>query len=274
MILRKTTTVFFFLGCSLFAKAQPAGFLGAVNGITLKTNIVPSHRWDCEINENEINRHMKLANLSYSLSYSRVITRNIELTAGYQFAKINFTAGRKWFDGEPMIYNGPVDHFAEHSSGVYHGGFLAFDYYRFGSLSPVGKYLGFSISAGVTQVKEDSFFVISDRYEKLNEGFFSTQYSFSQLDTVTIDKAMNVVSFALKARIGRNYPITDKLMLCVGMSAPLISTYKADGFQYTGLELRESANFDYNTNKWRRYASESVRVYHRLQFELGLRLCL
>ncbi|MBI3134329.1 MAG: hypothetical protein HYZ14_06590 [Bacteroidetes bacterium] len=268
-----------FLAMPVAGKSQTSGFLGAVNGITLKVNSVPSYAMTSKIVGSEVISRMKVANLSYTLSYSRVLSRNIEVTAGYQFAHVNFSSGHKWFNFEQPVefggYSGNQYYFADHASANYHGGSLTFDFYRFGSLAPVGKYIGLSFSSGVTRVKEDNSLIISDRDTwGVAEGFFSTHYDYNSTDTLVIGEQLNVRSSYLKARIGRNYPVTENLMISVGMSAPLFSTYSINGIKYFGFELRDDRTFDYYENDWRWYTMQSVRVYHRLQFEIGLRLCL
>lgn len=271
------------LSLGVMAKSQSSGYLGALNSVQLKTNLVPSCAYTADIkSDTRIKYRWKFFNPSFSLSYSRVLSKNIEVTAAYQYALVNFYAGHRFFGSEGLVsdYNFGFGqtYFAEHAKASYHGGFFAFDFYRFGSIAPVGKYLGFSVSFGRTAIDSNDYFVAINSSSNPIGGLFSTSIQVDAADTFKVEsgEAYALSTACLKVRMGRNYPITDNLMISVGMSAPLLSSFRInDGLTDYGfrIEDRNFYFFDDFDESWEEYLKRSVKIYHRIQIELGLKFC-
>jgi hypothetical protein len=269
--MRSRIVIFLFSFLPVFAVAQPSGFLGSRNAVELKYNAVPSTRFHSQIVNNLVSTRIKFVNSSYSLSYSRVLSRNIELTAGYHLARINFTTYGFYRHQEPFFGWGDR-YMAQDAQAMYHGGAVALNFYRFGSLSPVGKFIGLVLSTGVTKVDDETTFITAERGYANGKGTFHYRYEMQDSLLVAFPKEAKIKSTVFKLRIGRNYPLTKNLLLTVGMTAPVFSFYKVGNFGYFGFELNGANSFSLDdADLYRLYPARSIRAYHLLQFDIGLR---
>jgi hypothetical protein len=271
--MRAGILIFIIMLAPVAAFLQPSGFLGALNSIELKYNAVPSTRFHSQIIGNLVSTRIKFVNSSYSVSYSRVLSRNIEITAGYQVANIGFTTYGLYRDAEPGFDMGWNDRYmAQDANAVYHGGMLALNFYRFGSLSPVGKYVSLVFASGVTTVDEETTFIIGERGYFGGGGIFYHRYELQDSTQVAFPEETKIKSTFFKLRMGRNYPLTKNLMLTVGMTAPVFSRYVIGSLSYFGFNLGDENNFELDDdNFYRQYPARSIRAYHLLQFDIGLR---
>lgn len=267
--------------------AQTAGYLGSKNGFMIQYNMLPSQAYTAKQLDGYVKYRWKWINQSFAFSYSRAMSKKVQLTAGYQFAKINFYAGHRFFgtDGELNFSNywggsNTTYVFSEHANANYHGGFFAFDFFRHGSMAPIGKYIGFSLNFGSMHLSDSTSFSYIYAANSGSQHLTYHNYTTGTQEPINlvIDEEKRITSFQLKIRMGRMYPITDHIILNVGMSAPLFSTYRVDNLisEY-GFNLRDENKLNFNNNyekTWEEYAMRSLRIYHLLQLEVGLKICL
>lgn len=267
--------IFFFVLIILpFAiSAQTSGYLGKRNYIELKASAVPSYRSQNLIRDDVAIKRHKYTNLSYRATLNRVVAKNFELSLGYEYANINCISDGSIYVDEDTL-NGYIDqvhkNILDDPKMTYHGFQFAFNFYRLGSLAPIGKFIGLSFSYGFATMLENEAMIIGQRDELTKNSFFKEEGPIANQETKYLEEEIKVSSFHLKGRIGRNYPISDHFMISVGMSFPLISTYKTDTHSRTGFRLNPGYDFEDDTN-WDYYTMAAVKYYNRLSFDLGLR---
>jgi len=250
-----------------------SGYLGKNNGLDLRILVGPSYRMVNEIdNLDRSVQRIKLATSSYSLSYSRVLSRNFELSLGYQFANIQCMAEDKFFNERIYIVDGGGynERLLNEPRIKYHGGVIGFNFYRLGSIAPIGKYVGFSFSFGRAFFDSTNTIVVGERDNNyIKNSFFKTVSNINSSDSISL-ATTGVNNWNLKARFGRNYPLTDFLILSVGMSFPIISSYTSGLNTQFGFQLKSLYQIDHNGN-WTRYFMNSVKTYHRVTIDIGLK---
>jgi len=254
-----------------------SGYLGKNNGLDLRISVGPSYRMVNEIdNLDRSVQRIKLATTSYSLSYTRVLTRNFELSLGYQFANVQCTVEDRFFKESVSVDYGPSygswynSRLIDEPRIKYHGGVIGFNFYRLGSIAPIGKYVGFSFSFGRSVFDSTNTIVVGERDNNyIKNSFFKTVSNINSSDSISLATTA-VNNWNLKARFGRNYPLTDFLILSVGMSFPIISSYRSGFNTQLGFQLNNIYKIDHNGN-WISYLMNSVKAYHLVTIDIGLK---
>ena len=270
--------VFFLSSISGFSQS---GYLGKKNSFELKTGIVPSYRLSNRIENSLAVRQGKLMNLNFIFSYSRVLARNFEAIAGYQFANVKCTSGAYIIQGEPTIsgYQGASyygnAYFLQEPTISYHGGYLGFNYYRLGCLAPIGKYVGLMFNYGLSSFQPDDEIIFGVRSDAVysSAGFLKKSYTIYSSDTVGFTTPVTIKSWHLKARLGRNYPLTDFLVLNLGITIPIFSSYAHNLTERFGFQIDGPSSYSASGN-WALYGMNSLKPYHKINFEVGLRFMI
>ena len=267
--------------CFLFAAVGfgQSGYLGKRNFIEIKAGVVPSYKFQNVIKDDMAIERLKVGNMNYHFAYSRVLSPHFVLSIGYDFTKINCLSQGHWFNQTNVItYPGGGTYEEQKTLNIlddpeliYHGGTVVFDYYRLGSLAPIGKYIGASLSYGIAGSTDPTILAgirgITDK-----QNFFRKISEIGVMDTFSYTHQYSVSTFNLKARIGRNYPLTDNLMLSVGMTFPLISRYASGTKSSFGFQLESnSVDVDETATSWNNYYMRSVYFYSRVTFEAAIR---
>lgn len=253
-----------------------SGYLGKNNALDLRFSMGPSYKMVNEIDNLERSVHrMKFATTSYSLSYSRVLNRNVEVTLGYQFANIQCMAEDRFFrENVDVIYDNSISWYTgnllDEPRINYHGGVIGFNFYRLGSIAPIGKYVGFTLAFGRSVLDSTNAIITGLRdNDPITSSFFKTVSDINFLDSAFISTTP-VKNFNLRARFGRNYPLTDFLMLSLGMSFPIFSSYQSGFKSQFGFQLKNMYDID-RYGDWTRYLMNSVKTYHRITFDVAIK---
>jgi hypothetical protein len=268
--------IFLFVFSPVFAQS---GYLGKRTFVELNAGMVPSYRHLNVIRNDQAIQRLRLGNMSYGINAGHVFTRRFELTLGYEFARINCISDGMIYRQLDTIetYTGESyeieydQQFLDDPAMDYHGFQLAFNFYRLGSLAPVGKYAGFSIAYGIAKLEEGTPFVAGRRgvYEK--DGFFRSVAPIGVKNELAIPTERIFKSTHLRACVGRNYPVTDYLMINVGMSFPIFSYYKSGLISRFGFGIENEYTEDHNSS-WIGYGMRSLKSYNRITLEAGVRL--
>lgn len=255
-----------------------SGYLGKKNFIELKLRSVPSYKHMNIIDGDDAIRRLRLMNSNYSFSVSRVFARNFEISATYEFARIVCMSDYYLFENEDTNWVSPDDfhtmdyyqNYLDDPEMISHGAAFSFCFYRLGSLAPIGKYIGFSLSYNVASFKEGEQITVGQRGLLEKDGFFKSVGPIGDMDVLNLPDESRYSAIILKAKIGRNYPITNNLMINCGMSFPVLSQFKSGNNTQFGFSLEKSYTLT-ETTSWRYYAFNSMRFYNRVSVELGIR---
>lgn len=263
-----------FVFFQLAVVAQTGGYLGKQNYIELKAVAVPSSKHLNVIKDDESIKRLKYLNTSYKLTLNRVLTKNFELSLGYEFAKMNCISDGSYFldddTTEDMNVYTYTKNILDDPQMTYHGFQFAFNFYRLGSLAPIGKYIGLSVSYGIATLAEDEPVIVGQRDFLTKDSFFKKAGPIADQEIFNIQTEKNIKSFHLRARIGRSYPISDYMMISVGMTFPVISKYTSGTISQFGFQL-DGGYDESETSPWTRYAMSTVKYYNRIIFETGIR---
>ena len=252
------------------------GYLGALNSIELKMSIVPTNKRFNKIvevgDESQLHSKLRYGMPSYQLNYARTVSRRIELAAGLEFAAMNLIAESVRFS------NGTSYTMLENLKSNRIGSNFQFKFYRKGCFSPIGKFIGFSINMGKARVNTNEGLIYGTTGSSITGGtlfsrsnFFSRKRSISSQFTTfdLVDKESSF--FALRASMGRNYPVGYGLTLNISVSAPILSYYY-DGFGGDmGFRMWDSGAVRINNGDLEDSLRMTLHKYNRVLFSFSIK---
>ena len=248
----------FLLMTCLVGFGQNNGDFGSKNSFGIAISGMPTVRntYAYDATSSIISRRRRLAYLNYNVDYSFTISRKIELDISAIHSRIKtYTIGE--FPYNLQYLHDPVFSYNQINIGM--------KYYRLGSVAPVGKYIGFSISGGLSSFDSTDIF-LGLKNLPLKENTFSSEYTpFEILDSTSA--AFNLKTLQFVARVGRNYVITDYLSLGCEFQIPLFT-----GFQHNGTWFYRSideifGNYDYTT-----IFEKTVRKYSFIRGKISINI--
>jgi hypothetical protein len=261
--------VFLFCGQAL---AQPSGYLGKNNHVQVLVGAVPSFKHQSEVVSNTVTKRLKFANLNYQFIYTRVISNGFDLSLGYQYTNVNgISDGVRVDDYDTIfgeLYNSPKN-IMDDPELIYHSGYLALNFYRRGSLAPLGKSWGLIFGYGNATLAENTPVVIG------TSGDYSTNNAFKQVAELENQKTIflpeqKISTAFMKLRVGRSFPISDYMMIYAGVSFPLLSYYNSGNITRFGFRLDPEADIE-NSSDWIRYSMSTLKAYNGISLETGFR---
>lgn len=232
----RTITIAALLVITCNSSAQ-SGYLGALNGIEIKTSFVPSIRKTHTLNDSETEAKVRrrLAYSSFSINYSRILSKKVEVGVGYTLNFSSMHTQTSFYEVRDSIVSGNQVFFATERLNfikdptlLLHQLNLDLKYYRLGSLSPIGKYIGFGFRYGFGKMDSSDPIKIGKRDAPSKENFLSSKHELLRVDDIYPSSDVNLSMLVLNAQIGRNYPITKQLVFSIGLTFPLI-TYLKNG---------------------------------------------
>ena len=262
--------------CSSIAGSAQTGYLGDLNAVEFKISMTPSRDRKNKIvdvdGEDYLYSSLRYALPSYQLNIARTVARRIELSAGFEFAAMSLYADEVKTETSSnyiMLDNLKANRF---------GANFELRFYRKGCFSPIGKYVGFSLNFGKSNVKTVDGLTYGSTGNSLSDGgYFSSSNFFTrkreigttatELDLIRASSTYT----ALRFTIGRNYPLGNGLTLNVGMTAPLLSYYNGgyggkNGFSLWGTDTVSIV--EGNLEKSLRY---TMHKYNRIMLSMSIK---
>lgn len=257
---------------STAAKAQP-GFIGSIDAIEFKTSLGPSTLKTTKFADNNTKRieAFRIAHIAFELNYSRTISRSIEVTAGYRFANMRtHTANSRItvVTGSNGSFSQQERSFLAAPQVASHGIVLQSKFYRKGSLAPIGKFIGINMSFQTAAVKTGDEFYYGQLGGEIQDNFFKSTRSIEGIDTLVLDRTSRVNSVHINGIIGRNFPITDNLILSFTTRVHVFSFYNTRAGTQWGLRV---IGGDVNSERADNLLAFSLKKYNRLNFEIGIK---
>lgn len=254
---------------SISLLSQSSGYLGKRNSAQINVNLFPTTTRKTELLDNQVIQSKRFFHYSFQASFNHTFGRKFEITLAYQMAKVN---------GESRnfkVYNAPYygATLLQDINYNYQGFSLGFNFYRKGSLSPIGKYISLIIDYGVSKI--DSFpILLGSQYGIVETNFFKTVYNSSGHIEENVD-GTTVKSYGLRYQVGRNFPINKFMFIHSSISIPLLyilsSSYETNASFNVG-NVSSPLNFE-SYAAWEDYHKYAVQKISRLKIELGLRIC-
>ncbi len=251
-----------------------SGYLGAVNAFEFKVNMGPSrHRTNKIIEEagdSVLSNGLRLVYPSLQLNYSRTVARNIELSAGVEYSRMRLlTNGTGAVTINGSSYNALNDLRANKIGGVFE-----FRYYRKGSFSPIGKFIGFSLNFSRATLGKNQELLFGNTGSQLSSSnFISRKYDITSIYApLTEFTKKTAKSSSLRFVMGRNYPLNRNLTLSASVSIPLLSYYRTGLAGTPGFALLSDDDYIRITNgDLEETMKNSLHKYNRIMLNFGIK---
>jgi len=275
--LKLLTIVTLFCAGSAFSQT---GYYGSKHSFEFKVDVASSFKRRDKIAENsltgatQLNRPLRIVHTNYGFNYSFVPTRRLELSLGIEYSAFRESTINGRYTGGTTY-----DLITAPRASIINGKF-EFKFYRKGSLSPIGKYLGFSLQFGTASISSGQQFVYGDLGSE-SGSFFVRRHSINFSDTATTDITANrIFNLTLQGKVGRVWPLTQNISLVTGMSFPVGSAFLVPGQLFPVLTpfLLLDGLGTYTVTEtggdWDEYLMQSVRRVNSLAMEVSVRFHL
>ena len=257
------------------------GFFGNYNSFELTAMGVPSNKKYLKINDDYTVRTSRIANLSYSANYGRVVTNKLQICFNYRYTSGKMVVDEVFFLVLDSIvnpsgyttYNHQTYNFLESPKFTNHSGGLEFRYYRYGSLAPVGKYISFGLQIGQSTINPGQDYYFGKNIDFTKVSMFRSRAEIGELRAETIVPELKIPTVFFTIGVGRRYPLTDFLSLGFYANLPFIAVVgDSDGGGAWLSDQRKVENFDNNEVKWVRVLRNSTLKYNRVNAGVSLGL--
>lgn len=259
------------------------GYYGSKHSLEFKLDVASSLKRRAKIVETplgggyNLRRPLRLVHTNYGLNYNFVPSRRLELSLGVEYTTIR-GATDNWSYRDGFAQR---DLITAPKAQIINGKF-EFKFYRKGSISPLGKYLGFSLQFGSAFVPSGQDFTYGNLGTE-SGNFFVREQSIFSIDTATTDlSTRRVFNLTLQGKVGRVWPLTQNISLVTGMSFPIGSAFIAPSSSFPILTpflildngLFGTSNSLSEDGGWDDYLIQSVRRINSLALEVSLRFHL
>ncbi len=270
----KVLIFIFFLPAS-FSYGQ-SGYLGSLDAVELQLNMSPSFLRTNRVIDNGadsiLSSRIRYIYPRIQLNYARVLRRNLEVITGYNYARIKLITT----SSSPVSFsNTGAFNIFEDLRANRHGGQIQLRYYRKGSIAPIGKYLGLSLSLDFIKLASNQVLNFGSVEGTVpNTSGLNLQRFIISTETPTDDfENIQARSVIFNFVLGRNYPITDKIMLSTSATFPLVSSFRsANGNQAFGLQfLFNNSSIDIRDGNLAETIIFSSYKYSRISGNIGIR---
>lgn len=275
--------IFLFTGFTVNAQTK-SGYFGSFHGLEFRIGGVPSidriHSFSTASGEEIGKRRLELLRMNYKLNYSFIEGRNSEFLIGYEYSKLrsldyyyfSYPNDNQKFD---LLENVPFRK---------HGVNFEYRYYRKGSLAPTGKYFGLGLSYARAFVPDSIPLLIGQYGAQTEKSNFLSRKStlIAAADTVYLQKGSlaKYSTLTLIATMGRNYPITERIMLNFNFRMKIFGIYSNGLSADIGVDNGNAifnSEFKINDNDLGLKDAAVLRTlhaYNRMQLEVGIRYYL
>ncbi len=270
----KIKLLYLIITASLTHSFGQAGFLGSLNSLEGNILLVPSlkrtNTMELEGERVILNKRLRIVNPSYSINYSRILSRQIELSLGFGFSR------QRSF----QILTYPVVFESENSSGhllmedlIVNQKGLNFEIRKYvkGSIAPIGKFMGVNFSASQTSLKKNQELIYADFFKIDESNFFSKKMEVENLvfgDTLS-DQSMS--GFTISFIYGSNRIIAKNLLFNYSVVMPILSAQRTENNLVRGLFEYKGGNgyiedYDLTPTLFNTY-----RKYNGIRLQIGVK---
>lgn len=281
--MKRFVIISFLLYLNAFGYSQH-GYLGQMFSLEPQIHYSPSFRgtYTFKPDDNIIQRSHRYAYLNYGLKLNITLNRRLELSGGYSFSRV-----RTWSHGaridveeEYTLIQNPNPQTILRRYNILHDPKLTFHrysgdikLYRLGSQAPSGKYIGIGFITGRLSNEADGNIIYGKKEAAHIYTPFIRRYELREIDTIQA-RGVEVRSFQLNVKVGRNYPIHKFLSLSICVTIPTIDLYRTDeewkirGFR----DYQRYYSHNFEGNNFDKLYIWTARKYNFISLDLGLRL--
>jgi hypothetical protein len=253
------------------------GFLGKLNSIEINSQLSPSslRSNSMEINGSDtlMTQTKRFLKANYSVNFTHVSSKKVELGFGAQFSRM-----LSFNNTYSEYYNGDnVERGILNDLVLYQGG-LNFDFRRYfnGSIAPVGRYFGISSGLNLTQLKSNQQYVTGNF--NVDENFKGFRQTYETKNVIYSDEASStkkMVVFGINMSIGRNWIVSDKIMINCSVIVPLLAVMAYDNnmwLHYTS--LRPIYQSDDEDDALIAIFHNTMNNYDKVRYQFGMKFLL
>lgn len=214
-----------------------SGYFGSLNSFDIKLSAFPDFYNSYKLNDagNEIKIRHKYGTLKYDFNFNRIVSKKVELSVGYMYARVHSNMRKNFLTINDTIYSGdefeiipkkfqPIDDVTLHLHTLH----FNYRFYHSGSRAPIGKYIGFGFNVGMTKLSDQYEVYVGGRDVPHSKNIFWSKTDVLFLDTLIADE-IKYRSFQLNACIGRNYALSKNILLHLGFTMPLYTIKVING---------------------------------------------
>lgn len=258
------------------------GYLGAKNGFEFEIYGTPSFKKTYRLNESATTTttRNRFAYVSYAVSYSRVFDKNFEFNFKYRYAKARVPFyGSTYLEpdtiytsADPEAVSYKVLNFLEDPGASLHFFTGGIKYYRLGSISPLGKYIGFEFEYGFGTFRStDDIYVGKGDVAKADNLFFEKR-DILEMDTIHVPLDLKGSVNSFNFLIGRSYPLNDYMLLTVGMKFPIFSLITVGNYYDLGQGAQKVEPFNYsNIHSFNQIMRLGLGKFTRMTLNVGIK---
>ena len=261
--------------CILTSGFGQAGFLGALNSIEGNIWMVPSlkrtNTMELDGEKVILNERLRIINPSYSINYSRVLSRQYELSVGFGFSRqrsfqimsypVQISSGnsqKNYFLMEDFILN---------QKG------LNLEVRKFvkGNIAPIVKYLVLNLSVSQKSLKNNQELIYAYFLAVDETIFINRRKEVKNLvygDTLT---SQSLNGFSLAFTYGNNMIIGDNLIFNYALAMPLISMQSIGIIRSRGIFTYRDGSGLIEDNDLTTTFINTYRKYNGLRLQLGIK---
>lgn len=253
------------------------GFLGKLNAFEVNAQLSPSsHRSNSmEINGSDtlLIQKKRFLKSNYCINFTHVSSKKVELGFGAQFSRM-----LSYNSTYPDYYNGNNDGRGILKDLVLYQGGLNFEFRRYfnGCIAPVGRYFGISSGLNLTQLKNNQQYITGNFFE--DEDFKGFRQTYETKNVIITDQALSnkkMVVFGINMSIGRNWIVSDKIMINCSIIVPLIAILNYDNntwFHYTS--LRPIYQSEDEEDVLHTVFHNTINHYDKVRYQFGMKFLL
>lgn len=223
---------------SLSTSYGQAGLIGALNSVEGNFYLAPAltrtNTLELDGTKTILNKQLRFVYPSYSINYTRILSRKLELSAGFGFSMQRSYQGKN----SPVTFEsqGSYNHVLMEDPIVNQKGInLEIRKYVNGSIAPIGKFFGICLSVNRANLKKNQELIYADFLKIGQSSFFNKRTEVKNIvygDTLSQN---SLTGFTLSFSYGRNMIISNNLMWNYTISMPVISVQRSGGISTNGV---------------------------------------
>ncbi|MBN4072469.1 hypothetical protein JYT74_00385 [Crocinitomix catalasitica] len=273
--------------CSAFSYISFAqtGYYGSRHSFEVKVDIASSLKRRDNIKTNSLGvdflkRPLRLVHSNIGINYNFVTSRRMELSFGAEYSQFRESSIDGRFNPGTSL---PIEDLILAPKATLLSAKFELKFYRKGSISPIGKYLGFSLHFGSASVGSGRAIRWGDLGTTTGGFFVKQQEIFTESISFTDSSKKRVHNLTLQGKMGRVWPLTQHFSVVTGLSFPIGSMFFVqDEFfpRLSPLEFLEGlggSTYTLQTNQgggWDSMLINTIRRTNSLALEVSFRFHL
>jgi hypothetical protein len=219
-----------------------SSYFGSKNSFEITYSVFPKIEAvsAVDLTKNEATTTRNFSNSYLTFNVARIVSKKIELSAGFSRKNLSLaTSGAQHMTTKQFYTTTVLDEYEANdivstvdyiSSPKVIVNMFNFNlkYFRLGSMAPVGKFIGVGIKFGGSRLSKGTLVDVGLRDEIKTHGKITSTYNILKHSEIDANES-KYNFFQVNFQLGRNFPITNNILFCTQVTAPLFKPYTIDG---------------------------------------------